>query len=402
MRIRLLSSTLIVGLVLGLTLTVSRGSSSTITLSTGDELDVLCSSRIVSTAVSNQRVHLVCQPVDSTPTIEKTVTSSPPRSGMWIDREQLQSRSTSSSAWSQLWSVANSSIGSASIRDQDSDHDVKTLAVALVGMKVGSSSLRAKAASSILSAIGTERGGRTLALGRNLVSYVIAADVIQLSSYDSEEDGRFRSWLSMVRTEPLEGGTLVSTSEKRANNWGSNALASRIAVDIYLGDTVDLARSAKVFRGWLGDRSSYTGFDFGDLSWQCNPGTPVGVNPLGCTKSGHSIDGVLPDDQRRTGGFTWPPPCGNYPHGALQGALVSAELLSRAGYDAWVWSNNALLRAESWLYSSVDGKKPCPASGDDVGYLILVNRAYGSSFPSSLTAPPGKNIGWLGWTHIGR
>lgn len=336
----------------------------------------------------------------STPTRTPTAVPPPPSGGgMWISPAELAALPTSGAAWLQLSSVANGSIGTANIADQDSDHDVNTLAVALVAMRTGSSSLREKAAAAILSAVETENGGRTLALGRNLASYVIAADVIRLSEYDPSRDAAFRSWLSGVRNETLDGLTLVQTQEKRPNNWGLMSGASRVAADLYLGDSSDLTRAAQVFHGWLGDRSAYAGFDYGDLSWQCDSSQPVGVNPVGCTKSGHNIDGVLPDDQRRTGSFSWPPPCGNYPHGALQGALVEAWLLGRAGYDVWNWNDQALRRAEVWLYSSGDGKSSCPASGDDASFPLIVNKIYGTGFAANATAAPGKIMGWLGWTH---
>jgi hypothetical protein len=110
-----------------------------------------------------------------------------------------------------------------------------------------------------------------------------------------------------VRTETLDGKTLINTHEIRPNNWGTHAGASRVATDLYLGDKADLAKAAQVFKGWLGDRSAYAGFTYGDLAWQADPSKPVGINPKGATRNGHLIDGVLPDDQRRAGGFSWPP-----------------------------------------------------------------------------------------------
>lgn len=398
-----------------------------INLSPGESRIVHCDTGITVMPVNPQEIQVDCPPLDNTPTRTPTRTSTPvaptstrtptslpptstptavlptvpPSTGndMWISPAELASLPMSGAAWNQISAVANGSIGTANLSDQDSDHDVNTLAVALVAMRTGNASLRAKAANAIMSAIETENGGRTLALGRNLVGYVIAADVIDLQSYDPTANAQFRSWLSGVRTEVLDGNTLIETQERRPNNWGTMASASLIAADIYLGDTAGLNGAAQVFHGWLGDRSSYAGFDYGDLSWQCNTSLPVGINSTGCTKSGHNVDGVLPDDQRRTGSFSWPPPCGNYPHGALQGSVVAAELLRRAGYDAWNWENQALRRAYVWLYSSGDGKSSCPASGDDAGYPILVNHIYGTSFSGSLTASPGKNMGWLGWTH---
>ena len=74
----------------------------------------------------------------------------------------------------------------------------------------------------------------------------------------------FRDWLRQCLTVVLDGRTLISTHEERPNNWGTAAGASRMAVALYLGDTTQLERCAQVFHGWLGDRSAYAGFDFGD------------------------------------------------------------------------------------------------------------------------------------------
>ena len=79
-------------------------------------------------------------------------------------------------------------------------------------------------------------------------------------------------------------------------------------------------------------------------------------------------------------------------HEGLQGAIVAAELLSRAGYDSWGASDKALLRAYTWLYAH-----GCAPSGDDRGFPHLINRAYGTSFAAAVPAPTGKNIGWLDW-----
>src|SRR3972149_4721930 len=151
--------------------------------------------------------------------------------------------------------------------------------------------------------------------------------------------------------------------------------------------------AAQVFKGWLGDRSAHAGFEYGDLAWQCDPGNPVGINPAGCTKQGHSVDGVLPDDQRRGGGFTWPPPHENYVWEALQGALVQAVLLHRAGYDVWNWEDQALLRAARWLHEQAS----FPATGDDSWQPHIINFYYGTGFPAPVPSSPGKNLGWTDW-----
>lgn len=310
---------------------------------------------------------------------------------LWLTPAEIAVLPMSGAAWGRVKAAADGALGSPAIADQNSKHDVLTLAVALVYARTGIGAYRAKAANAILSAIGTEAGGRTLALGRNLVSYVIAADLINLKAYNPTGDQRFRAWLSAVRTETLDGQTLISTQERRPNNWGTHAGASRVAVDRYLGDAVDLARSAAVFRGWLGERSAYAGFKYGDLSWQADPSKPVGVNPAGATKQGHPIGGVLPDDQRRAGSFSWPPPKENYVYESLQGAVVQAQLLARAGYPAWGWGNRALLRAYVWLHSVC----AFPATGDDTWQPWIVNRAYSTNFPGG--SGIGKNLAWADW-----
>lgn len=318
--------------------------------------------------------------------------------GLWIAPAELAALPTSGPAWQHLKQAADGSLGTANIADQNSNHDVLTLAVALIYARTGQASYRTKAAQAISAAIGTEKGGRTLALGRNLPGYVIAADLIDLKAFDPARDAQFRSWLSAVRREPLDGLTLISTHEQRPNNWGTHAGAARIAADLYLGDAIDLAKAAAVFKGWLGDRSAYAGFKFGDVSWQVDPKAPVGINPAGARKQGYLIDGALPDDMRRGCSFRMPPCHTGYPWGAMEGALIQAQLLSRAGYDSWAWSDYALLRAARFLAELDHAYGGWWATGDDTWQPWLINRAYGTAFPAVMPDRPGKSMGWAAWT----
>ncbi len=90
--------------------------------------------------------------------------------GIWVAPEQLARLPTDGPAWNRLEAIAAGDLGKANIADQDSTHDVRTLAVALVYARTGDTSYRGKAADAIMAAIGTEAGGRTLARGRNLLS----------------------------------------------------------------------------------------------------------------------------------------------------------------------------------------------------------------------------------------
>ncbi len=311
---------------------------------------------------------------------------------IWISPNEIATLPTSGPAWDRLKAEADGPTGTPNLSDQEDAVNVQILAKALVFARTKDERYRSEVIYACMIAIDTEKNGSALALGRKLAAYVIAADLVGLPP---NENQRFRAWLNKTLTEPLGGLSLRSAHEKRANNWGTHAGASRVAVAAYLGDQAEIARCAQVFKGWLGDRASYAGFQYGNLSWQADPSQPVGINPKGVIRDGHLIDGVLPDDQRRGGIFKWPPPKVNYVYGALQGALVQAVILSRLGYEVWNWQDRALLRAYQWLHSQAN----FAATGDDTWQLHLVNYYYRTQFPALIPSPPGKNIGWTDWTH---
>lgn len=327
----------------------------------------------------------------------------PVREGIWISRAEVKGLPISGPAWASLRAAAGGDPGPPSLCKQNSNANVRVLAKALVYARTGDERSRREVRQGVMGAIGTEDGAdcRSLALGRELAAYVIAADLVGL---DPGEDLRFRDWLAGLRTKVLsDGRSLVTCHETRPNNWGTMCGASRVAASAYLGDRTDLARAAAVFKGYLGDRSAYAGFDFGDRSWQADDAAPVGINPRGAVRTGVSIDGALPDDMRRAGGFTTGcPERFGYAWEALQGAVVEAEILHRQGYDAWGWQDQALRRALAYLY---DLGIRCPAatdevtSGDDRFTAWIVNNAYGTRFAAASPAEFGKIMGWTDWTH---
>ncbi len=327
-----------------------------------------------------------------------------PQIGIWISSEELAKLPTSGPAWKNLKEAADENAGTPDLSNQNDKTNVLILAKALVFARTGEAKYRDQVmeALQVLTYGNTESGGRALALGRELGAYVIAADLINLAEYNPSLDVQFRQKLRELLNKKIEGWgsdnrSLVDTHELRPNNWGTHAGASRAAIAVYLGDKAELERTAKVFHGYLGDLSAYNGFQFDDdLSWACDPNHPSGVNPMGCMKGGHSIDGALPEEMRRGGSFQWPPQQTGYPWEGLQGAVVQAEILYRAGYPTWQWENNALLRAVQFLYGL--GWEP---ESDDRWQLWLINSAYGTSFPVSSPVNPGKNMGWTDWTHPG-
>jgi hypothetical protein len=323
--------------------------------------------------------------------------------GIWLAPEEVSRLPISGVAWVQLLEAAKQTAGVPDLSDQDSATNVLVLAKALVYARTGEGRYRDEvlAALQVITFDNTEADGRTLALGRELAAYVIAADLIQLPTTDPTLHEQFSRKLRELLSKPLVSsgttsiGSLQQTHEDRPNNWGTHAGASRAAVAVYLGDWAELQRTAQVFQGYLGDRTAYHDFAYhDDLSWQADPSQPVGINPKGSTKEGHAIDGALPEEMRRGGSFTWPPIETGYAWEGLQGALVQAEILHRAGYPAYGWQDQALLRAVQFLYNI--GWTP---TSDDEWLIWLVNRAYVTHFPANPEARPGKNLGWTNWTH---
>jgi hypothetical protein len=350
-------------------------------------------------AAQNERIYLplIITSNNEADTAQAAAAPVAPSIGMWINAQEIAKLPMSGAAWTYLKTQADKAVGAVTLSDQESSANVNVMAKALVYARTGTPTYRADviAALRTLTTGNTEKGARALAVGRELAAYVIAADLINLRSADAALDTQFRAKLRYLLTAPLVDGpkNLITSNELRPNNWGLHAGASRIAVALYLGDKAELDRAALVFQGWLGDRAKYSGFKYGDLGWQNDPSRPVGVNPVGATKAGHSIDGVMPDDMRRGGDFHWPPSATGYPWEGLQGAVMQAELLSRAGYPAWEWQNKAILRSVKFLYAV-----GWPAVSDDLWQVWIINRAYGTNYATSTTAKPGKNVGWTSWT----
>ncbi len=325
---------------------------------------------------------------------------------IWLSKAEIMSLPTSGTAWDNVKSAADQATGAISLIDQESMANVQCYAAALVAVRTGDPDKLDKVKKSIaaIANFDTTKLDRALALGRELCAYVISADLIDLPAIDPTLNAAFSDKIKTLLTAKTKGGpaSLIDCQAQRPNNWGMHASASIIAVQIYLGDTAGLKKSADIFKGWLGDRTAYAGFTYGgpekDLSWQSDPKNPVGINPKGATIQGHNVDGMLPDDIRRSGSFTWPPSGAKaqmYSWEGLQGATVAAQLLTRAGYPAWEWCDKALLRAVTWLYNEAKW----PAVGDDQWQPWLINQAYGTNFPTADNANAGKNMAFTQWTH---
>lgn len=382
-------------------------------------------------------------------------TGSPPRVGLVIGPSEIAQLPTSGATWlggtptRGVAHYASQDIGGPTLcSNNDEDKDVYTFARALAWRRdpVTFPGYREDVLNALLHVVntghlfGTNTQNPNLALARNLLPYILAADVIDLRNWLPTEFTRFANWLQFIRTfKPNGRRSLIETHMRRPNNFGTHAGASRIALDLLIGDQNDLGQAVSVFYGWLGDITSYTYPDIGDwdddsFTWMSDEENPVGINAAGGTKVSNdgtvrNVDGVLPEEQRRADpgsnpagapdifSFTWPPlrdadPQGGfdsqYVYDALQGVVVSALLLWRAGgYSPWTFQNEAIGRAFAWLNDAARGNllvnDATHLPTQESRWVVdIINRVYGTSYArdgggADTGTKPGKGFGYADW-----
>ena len=384
-------------------------------------LPTATSTTILPTATAIQST-----PISTTVSVQPTATTSSPDTSpvntstsgsMWISSTELMSLPTSGTAWDKMRTAAYGSWGAADLKNQDNKHDISTLAGALVFARTGDPSLRSKVRDAIMAAKRSldetsewQTTNGVLAAGRQLGTYVISADLIDLKNYDSVTDTEFRIWLTTIRTTNI--GThgrwkaITYTCENAAGNWNTFACASRIAASIYLGDVADVDRASAIIRAFFGERAYYPANAPGrysyfehtagyQASWACADTTWTGIDPT-CTKSGINIDGVLVEDASRGGGCCVLQGDGiMYSWEALQGLFVSTELLYRTGRygNPYGWSNQALKRALDFMQRSGWGIS-------NVAKYVpwIANARYGTSFATAANTT-GRIMSWGDWLY---
>jgi hypothetical protein len=355
--------------------------------------------------------------------VERPAPSPAPGSdGIWISAATLSHLPTAGAAWERLRADAEADPGSADVADQDSGHDVATLAAALVCARTQSPELCDKARAAVVSAIGTERGGRWLAVGRNLTAYVISADVMGLRADGEPESAgtRVETWIRSFETERLSDNNTGEPTPFIPFASGSNASAQEgaayAAVAAYLGDRAALERAWDAFRTYVCDPSApdreridlHRGVEAG---WAHDDRHPCAVNPAGAAKqippgrpgAGQvlPVGGAIINDMARGGDLAWPPGRTQYPWVGLEGLVPAAVILHRAGYPAFAVADRAVLRAVGYLrdlqLSTGSGTWFQERRSNEI--IQLVNVAYETRFPVDLPAGAGRTVGYTDWTH---
>ncbi len=287
------------------------------------------------------------------------------------------------------------------IGDQNNQGDAAAMAAAYACISAGERRACNRVRALIQEVVDTDVSGmKTLSLNRNLAGYVVAASLL------GERDPAFAAWLQeAIHTETWTAWTddwsVYRSAMQEPSNGGCHARASVTAIALYTGDTALLDKVANRFHDWLGRSAAGWLWDEKESWWQSagHPGAYSGVNPAGATLliDGvlRNVDGVLPEDMKRSGRPAYPFPVEEYVRECQQGVVATAWMLHQAGYPAFEWQDQAVLRSFRWFVEESGGTY----RGDDSGLPYLIRAIYGGDYVAE-PARPGKNgLGFYDWTH---
>ena len=337
--------------------------------------------------------------------------------GIWTSPQELAAKPMSGPAWEAVLAGAQRSISDTDLSDQDNHTGVFVLARAILFGRAPQQfpdyDNAAIAAIEELVARGNP-GGRTLAWGRNITAYVLAADLIgyRTAAFEQYLADLADKWECSQITSPYRRGrkaTLREMFEKRPNNWGAHAFAALAAIYRYLGKTDDLAAiRAYWIQAVTGPKPP--GLDYGgdnSKGWHVVEDDPRWINPHGAGKCGIDLDGIIPDDMDRGAAFS----CDRdekdftytgYAWEGLQGLIVAARILERAGMPIWDAGDQALFRAAYALQVRLGSlNSRWQATSNNSGWLLVfLDAAYGTDWAKSLDSKPkvkwgyGRGAGW--------
>ena len=265
---------------------------------------------------------------------------------IFISRADLMRLPTSGAAWDGVMAKANEN-ATPNICDQDNKADINAMAAGIVYARTGNEAYKTKVITLINKAMASQRDNcynAVLAIGRQLGGYVLAADFV------GYRDPSFTNWLAMIMDREIGGHSrwhvLRFTAYDTANNWGTHALASVTATDIYLNRTADIEKDWKVFSsygvpyGWPFNKTS----DY-NQQWSCIPTGSTGKLPIAinspCVSNGVNLDGAPVEDSSRSAFGSY----SSYIHESMQGFVAMAQLWERTGRPGWTVNNAQICRS---------------------------------------------------------
>lgn len=331
------------------------------------------------------------------------------KTGLWSSVSELKKNPVSGPAWEAVKVAADIDFSEPVINDNNSDDDVNCLAASIVYARTGDQSNKDKVITALEFNIakgnpGFDQNG-ILPWCRNTGAYALAADLVGYRTPGFET--WIRNMVETYRDPQNHDNTIEEIFYRRPNNWGTQAFGTLCAVFAYLGDT---AKLQNIRNYWIRMVSGPNpGAEYGsDISWHADQNNLRLINPAGSVREGLNIDGIMPDDMRRNGPFSNPPPkpVTSYHWEVLQGIVSGARILERFDPRLSIWetADKAILRAvkileTEWrrLYNT-DGSS-WAAKGDDSWMLPFVDAEYGTDFTKNAVDPSrlwghGKNAGW--------
>ncbi|UCH11234.1 MAG: T9SS type A sorting domain-containing protein [Fidelibacterota bacterium] len=328
--------------------------------------------------------------------------------GIWTSAEELADKPMSGPPWEVMKASADEVDPAwAYVSNQDNNNNSHILAAAIVYARSGDETYKGKVVAAceqlanagypVLSPEinGNEADNRTLAWARETGSYALAADLVGYRTT------AFGTWLRNMAEVYVgtDNRTLLYMFQLRPNNWGTHAFGSLCAIYAFLQDTTRLAEVRDYWvQAVLGPKPET--MEYGEISWHVDSNNLRLINPKGAVKQGLNIDGVMPDDMRRNGSFSNPPPSRStdYHWGFLQGTVIGARILERFGLSIWDVADSAIYRAgyafQVRWEATYGGWK---ADGDDLWMLPFFDDTYGTSWTEGQPErvwEHGKNAGW--------
>ena len=332
------------------------------------------------------------------------------QTGIWSSAQELATIPMQGQAWRAIQSASRKPISYLDLSDQNNHTGVYVLARAIAWSRDSSqyADYRDEAIAAIRQLVQRGHpGGRTLAWARNITAYVLAADLI---GYHSPEFNEYLTnlaevWECSQVSSPYRKGhkaSLREMFEKRPNNWGAHAFAALAAIYRYLDRPEDLAAIRDY---WLqaveGPKPS--GLDYGKKlckGWMADESDPRWINPKNAEKCGINIDGMIPAEMARGSAFS----CEHgpaeftftrYAWEGLQGMVVAARILERAGMPIWAAGDSAIYRAAFALQERLGSLKSVwQARSYNSGWLLVfLDAAYGTNWAQSLDDKPRRKWG---------
>jgi hypothetical protein len=316
--------------------------------------------------------------------------------GIWTSAAELSGIPVSGPAWEAVKNGADQNFYPPVIADNNHNSNVYCLAAAIVYARTGDASYKDRVVNACERLVQNGKpGSNTLRWARNTGAFALAADLVGYRTVS------FENWLRNMAEgyQDDRPETLLAMFKRRPNNWGTQAFGSLCAIYSYLGDTLSLP---EIRDYWILEVTGPKppGLDYGDLSWHVDPDKPRLINPKGAEKEELNIDGIIPDDMRRNGTFINPPPkpTTSYHWEVLQGIIMAAWILERAGIPIWDVADSAIFRTGDILQVQWENEfGSWKAEGDDLWMLPFYDHAYGTNW--SVGQPDrmwehGKNTGW--------